>query len=357
MTIREQIASIPSPAFTTTYPKIYHSEWIPQSIAAHLEPIWQKARHHDGSIRVFRFTDVYTAGQGLVFDSDIRAIPESVSQHTQADINEAASLIREYLQAGVETVYEDTMVLVKPGWFNYGHWLIELLPQPFLVEKAGLDIQPQIFLPKTDSVISRIHKDSLSAIGVDKERIIDYNFTPRLYKSLILVSGHSNHGLYMSATLFEALDRCKYRIVGSGRKKGRRIYVQRSKSFSRIISNEADIVDMLAKHGFETIVPESMSLAEQIETFTDCEISIGVSGAALTNICWQKPGSACIGLYPANMPDTFFWQICQHRRIRLADVRCPVVVNREGYNMWNGDIQVSPNDIDMIMNNILSGSI
>ena len=358
MTIREQIGLISSPSFTTVYPKIYNSERIPSNVASMLEPIWQNSFYKGEPVKIFRFSDVYVAGQGLILDSNLRVISESVSQHAPSELFEAADQVRNYIEGGVlqQTVHEDSMVLVKPGWFNYGHWLIELLPHPFLVEQANIGVAPQIFLPKTDTAIAMTHKQSLALVGVDRERIIDYDFAPRLFKSLILVTGHCRHGPFMSPVLFGALARCRDRVVEFTRGASRRIYVKRNSSSARGISNYLEVEAYLADCGFESVSPENLTLVEQIQLFADCAISIGVAGAGLTNICWQRPGSACIALYPDSMPDTFFWWICQHRGIRWADVRYSATP-RGGYEGWNGDIEVSIADLEGIIRRIERGGI
>lgn len=66
-----------------------------------------------------------------------------------------------------------------------------------------------------------------------------------------------------------------------------RIYISRSKTSSRAIINEDEIVDALAKYGFKKYYLEDLSFEEQIDLFYDACYVVSPHGAGLTNIIFS----------------------------------------------------------------------
>ncbi len=62
--------------------------------------------------------------------------------------------------------------------------------------------------------------------------------------------------------------------------RGRRLYISRmlhgsqSKYVTRVMSNEAEFADALAKLGFEIIEPQTLSIDQQISLFSSAEIIV-----------------------------------------------------------------------------------
>jgi capsular polysaccharide biosynthesis protein len=73
-----------------------------------------------------------------------------------------------------------------------------------------------------------------------------------------------------------------------------RLYISRRKATLRRIVNESEIIPILEAHGFETVLCEDLSLAEQIGLFAKTTAVIGAHGAGLTNLIYCDPGS-CVG--------------------------------------------------------------
>jgi len=79
-------------------------------------------------------------------------------------------------------------------------------------------------------------------------------------------------------------------IFGAGeRKRGKRLYLARSREYSakrRTVINEQQVVDVLARYGFEIVFPDRISVAQQIDLFADAEIVAGPVGAAFSNLAF-----------------------------------------------------------------------
>ncbi|MCG7637836.1 glycosyltransferase family 61 protein [Alteromonas sp. CNT1-28] len=68
----------------------------------------------------------------------------------------------------------------------------------------------------------------------------------------------------------------------------KKIYLSRLGNPNRSLENEKDVIDFLRSKGFDIISPETFSIEEQISMFSDVDFVIAPSGAALTNMIFNK---------------------------------------------------------------------
>ena len=64
----------------------------------------------------------------------------------------------------------------------------------------------------------------------------------------------------------------------------RRLYVTREGYVWRRVVNEPAVVDALRPFGFETVSPESLSFAQQVQIFAEAQVVVSAHGAGLTNV-------------------------------------------------------------------------
>ena len=335
-TIISEAWSIKTPPFVTTHPTIYGLElhqWIDE-----LSPTWARRLYGEHAVTAFHLENVFVLGNGLIFDSKLRVLRRFISQQIESDIISAVDCAKTYAD-GIHFIERSSMVLVKPGYTNYGHWLTELLVPASLIRRRT-DDNICIFVCEHQDVPTDLYDQSLSLAGISLDNIYIYDFYPKFFKSLFVVSGHVVHGDFMSPLVISELRRiCSSKL--QHQEPQRRIYVRRGGSNVRQVQNEPELINLLNSLRFETIEPENLTLASQIEAFSSCHVSIGVAGAGLTNICWQPKGSASVGLFPAGMPDTFFWWIAEHQNVQFADVRCRMIGGD-----WNSHIEVDLNLVE-----------
>jgi len=87
---------------------------------------------------------------------------------------------------------------------------------------------------------------------------------------------------------------------------GERLVISRRQA-SRYTRMELCLEEELAKRGFRVVVPENLTLTEQIQAFSSAEIVIGASGSAMSNLIWCPENVKVVVLKHANLSPDFIW--------------------------------------------------
>lgn len=162
------------------------------------------------------------------------------------------------------------LLLLKPGFDNYGHWLVELLPKL----KAALPALPaDILIAVGDSrgKMREITLHTLAALGIEPERVCAVRGVTR-FRKLYYVSPLTQHGLpsHIAPYCLRFL-RETFLPPAAPTNPGRRLYISRSDQAFRRLLNEHELLGMLLPLGFEVIHPGQMAFAEQIRRFSAAE--------------------------------------------------------------------------------------
>lgn len=81
----------------------------------------------------------------------------------------------------------------------------------------------------------------------------------------------------------------------------RRWYLTRSDRWTRGVQNEDAVRAMLARRGFEPLVMDDRTVAEQARLVASAEAVVGLHGAALANLVFARPGTRVVELMPGNV--------------------------------------------------------
>jgi len=180
------------------------------------------------------------------------------------------------------------------SWF---HFLVEVLPRFLLLEEFDFTEYVVIVRGKMPHPITEV----LESLGVksiitmlDGEKVyVDelITLTDLRYKD---VTNLEIRRLDLSAVRKYILDIFP-QSAGPGR-----IFLERDEKLFRTLSNRQDLQTMLQNMGFECIKPELLTVAQQVNLFTNADIVVAESGAALTNIIFMKHGSKVLEIHPGN---------------------------------------------------------
>ena len=97
--------------------------------------------------------------------------------------------------------------------------------------------------------------------------------------------------------------------------------------------------------GFRKIVPEELSVEEQIRVFYRADIVISPNGANTANVLFMRPGTALIETFPANYVNPLVLEYCIERGIRyLAVAEDPEDAERENGGPFTGALEEQNRD-------------
>ncbi len=180
---------------------------------------------------------------------------------------------------------------------NYSHWLLDELPRLALIRD------------RTDAtiVIADIpvpwRRELLDLLGFPDRRVIALRPYEALRAGALLVpdvARNTRHPARHGSP--QVLDWLRGRIGLPALAKrttpaAPKLYVGRSDATRRCLLNEAALLRELEPHGFVSILPGRMPVAEQIALFARARAVVGLHGAALTNIAFCAPGTPVLEIF------------------------------------------------------------
>ncbi|KQW61017.1 glycosyltransferase family 61 protein [Ensifer sp. Root127] len=330
------VATEESPPFFASPPKVTHLDFIPLKCHSAMAPAWYTRNFPASNITIDKVFDVFVTSEGLALTRDGRIIAETVTQHSLPEQEQA---VEHVAKGGSPTVIDTSCLLMrKRGDSNYGHWLIEILPKLGIARShchvSGLAI------PLLEGAMRLTVHGSLKIADslVTTPRYELAKESLYFFRELIVVSGATNHGVFMSPLVVGEIKRLTEGMRGE---RAGKIFVSR-RGANRTLANEDVIERELAVRGFEIVHPGSMTFEEQIRAFLNANIVVGVMGAGLTNMVFAQTGAKIVNLAPAAMPDTFFYFLSVHREQRYHEIRGK---NVSGSDSWEERFDVSLDDI------------
>jgi capsular polysaccharide biosynthesis protein len=171
------------------------------------------------------------------------------------------------------------------GSDNYFHWLVDYLCRlPLLDGTPGARGLPLV----VNSPLAPFQRDALAMAGVDAARLIEVRSDSVVACRRILVPTLMGRGTRLHPMAINWL-RSTYRRP-SPRGGGRKVYISRQNAPRRRVLNEAELASHLAARGFETVAPDALSFAEQLDAVAGASVIVGPHGAGLANMIFAADG-------------------------------------------------------------------
>jgi capsular polysaccharide biosynthesis protein len=198
---------------------------------------------------------------------------------------------------------------------NFHHWLLDCVPKFGLLQAAGWDLGRIDFfiLPKP---LSRWHTEVLDRLSIPSAKVVGSTSRTHLRADKLLVPSFSEPSrqpeLYNYTPEGIAFVRKLFLTEWENHKSlPKRIIVSREKANARRLLQSDLLSEMLAPLGFEKVLLENFSLADQAILFHSAKTIIMPTGGGLANLAFCQPDTQVVELFdPAYLP-TFSFVLSQ----------------------------------------------
>lgn len=206
------------------------------------------------------------------------------------------------------------------GYTNYYHHLVDYMFNLYYVDRSPHAKSLPLLMLQMQFPFQR---EIAQHLGLSSDQVIEVEplSVVRCRALSVIPGSFRKFGDAPDPGVFEWI---RERFVGkqAGRR-GRRIYISRRLAATRKVSNEAEVVALLSKKGFETIALEELSFAAQVELFAECEVVVAAHGAGLANVVFSPPGCTVIEMTPEDCePNRRFFENLSigagHRFVRVS---------------------------------------
>ncbi|MBE9199408.1 MULTISPECIES: glycosyltransferase family 61 protein [unclassified Nodularia (in: cyanobacteria)] len=169
---------------------------------------------------------------------------------------------------------------------TFYHWFHDVLPRlEFALPHLPLNTK---FLIQETPYAYQL--DSLRAYGIGQDRLeLQPNSVNTKIEQLWFASPMGHTGLGSGSALKSVAQRLatffNIKVSEVGQK---RIYISRQKAKARRVVNEKLLEPLLNEFGFQILICEQLSLAEQVQLFSNAEAIAGPHGAGLINMMYAR---------------------------------------------------------------------
>jgi hypothetical protein len=233
---------------------------------------------------------------------------------------------------------EKGIFLVGFGSFNYYHFTVELMSKfnyinsnkrfsnyPIIVDEIVLEI-PQF-------------KELLISLNYSKRKIISLKKnTKYLVSELLYISEVSSmpinirersnlhEDFRISKNILEFLrNKVGNNKNNSNTIKPLKIFISRNTRFFQRLINQTEVSSLFESYGFKIVNTDELSFKEQVNIFSNANVVAGVSGAALTNIIYCRPGTTLVSIIPNEYNFNLYSTIAHHLGIHSIFLNADIV--------------------------------
>jgi hypothetical protein len=246
------------------------------------------------------------------------------------------------------------MLTAPYGPNNYGHWLIDIVPQFDLLQRAGVAlVEIDYFIMHYASL--PFQRETLATLGIPEEKILRASSRLHIQSDRMLgttaccgpgASAVRKSGVGYVRRLFA-------RPTGSS-PGSRRLYISRLDAKSRRLTNEEQLIAALRPLGFECLSLTGVSIRETAALFQDAEWILGPTGSGLVNVMFGRQGGTLTELFSSGWVNFFHWILCDHIEYRYSGLRAAgrKVSRGEEMRYLLDDFEIAPQRVVQLLHKI-----
>jgi len=243
---------------------------------------------------------------------------------------------------------------------NYSHWLFDVLPRIALCEEIENISKINFFL--LPAFKEKFQKETLSLLNLDKEKWLSSQKYRHMLTSKLIVTEHpycitNNSEKDITKIPYWIPEWLRNKFVSADAKDKNfpsKIYIDRSDSpisskKMRKITNENELLVFLKKNGFKIITLGNMSFTDQVKTFNNAKIIVGLHGSGLANLVFCNTGAAIIEFKNNDNVKQYENLAKINNLVYKSIVSEPLKFN---FNDQSGHIHISISKLQKILNEI-----
>jgi capsular polysaccharide biosynthesis protein len=214
---------------------------------------------------------------------------------------------------GMTRIAGVTLPLYGDWSSNFWHWCHEALPVALAAHEGGFS--GTYLIPDLPFAA-----DSLKLLGIRPDKIRCAEAGDYFLECMCLLPKKRGY----DPTILPALDKIRsvFRSQFATAGPERRLYLSRNGSpdNQRKIVNEAELLALLERFGFETLYLEQLSLAEQLAATCNAGAVIGPHGAGMTHCGFLPEGSLVLELFAPSYVNPCVLPVCQVQNHRYFQI-------------------------------------
>ena len=276
---------------------------------------------------VFLYTlrKAYVSPFGMVFNNGFTVNETIYAAHKS--IRNIFSFYKKMVYGRIKKT-DGNCVVINNSWYqNYYHWCTEALPRLFVIKDHVSNIN--LILPYD---LSKFHLQTLDFFNIDSITYCDEHelvAAPLLHFTSYTSPGFGCHNPKLIRDMSAFFKR---KTNASGHvSHSRNIYTSRSKSLKRKCINEDKLLHLLKKFDFEIVVPDNLSVIEQINLFSNAKNVLGVHGSSFVNCLFMNKDSVVFDLIENNHNDLCFFNLACALDVNYVYIRSNGVGPKQYY--------------------------
>lgn len=241
-------------------------------------------------------------GGQLVLANDGSMIPAS---YAVMDGNKELSIDRLELRDGSHYLKQvppsnyrkGTFFLIGAANNHFGHTILEGLTRLWGTKFLHPSFQDSVQFIVYESYLRQHTRDLLELAGITRERIVHASPHDIVERLIVPDTAMRTH---RSITKFQAN---VWETMGSQfdtPSSTRKVFLSRRKASDRRLKNELAIEECFAEYGYEIVIPEELTVHEQVRLARESYSLAGCVGSQMYLSCFQKMGSHNVIIAPRN---------------------------------------------------------